>query len=145
MKGKAACSTLLLLVGLSAFSNGYADDAIEKQATQMLLSACPRLAATQAASEISSLVATRKAVESLDEQNMGWQEIVQVTVKLTSPVKSLPHDFYASGQTCQYDVGHGGVITAKSSCKKICDLDVSSKGPAFLPITATKALQLAAE
>lgn len=145
MKGTAALPAILLVVGFSVISATQADTSVEKQATQILLDACPSLVSLQKASEISSLVATRQLAESSDEQEMGWKEIVQITVTLTSPVKTLPHDFYASGHTCRYDVGDGGVFTAKSPCKKICNLDTSSKGSAYLPLPATRALQLAVE
>lgn len=145
MKGTTAYSAFLLVAGLCVINSSHAEETVEKQATQILLNACPKLVALQKSSEISSLVAIRQPAESFDEQEKGWKEIVKVTVTLTSPVKSLPRDFYASGHTCQYDVGNGGVFTAKSPCKKICNFDTSSKGTAYMPISATKALQLAAE
>ncbi len=98
----------------------------------------------QKANEIVSLEAFRQPTESYDEQNMGWREIVQVVVQMTSPAASLPHDYYASGQVCRYDIGSGGIVTTKSPCKKICDFDTSSKGPAFRRVPATETLGLAA-
>lgn len=145
MEGTTAYSAIFLLVGLGVFSCAQADSVVEKQATQVLLDACPKLVELQKASEISSLAAVRQPAESFDEQEKGWKEIVQVTVTLTSPVKTLPRDFYASGHVCRYDVGDGGVFTAKSPCKKICNFDTSSKGAAYMPVPATKDLQLAVE
>lgn len=144
MKGRLACSTLALVTGLVVF-NSYGNEPVEKQATALLFEACPTLATVQGASEIVDLRAIRQAAESSDERNMGWQEIVQIQIKLGSPVTSLPRDFYASGQTCQFDIGHGGMVTTKAPCKKICGIETANKGPAYLPIAATKALNLAAQ
>ena len=143
MKRTTAYSAILLVIGAGIGGLVQADGVVEKQATQILLEACPSLVALQNASEITSLVATRQPAESSDEQERGWKEIIRVTVTLASPVKTLPHDFYASGHVCRYDVGDGGVFTAKSPCKKICNFDTSSKGPAYLSLPATKNLQLA--
>ncbi|MBK3433718.1 hypothetical protein JJD84_23215 [Pseudomonas fluorescens] len=145
MKRATAYSASLLIVGLCTLGVAQADSAVEKQATQILLDACPTLVTLQKAGEISSLVATRQPAEAFDEQHLGWKEIVQVAITLKSPVKTLPRDYYASGHTCFYDIGDGGIFTAKSPCKKICDIDTSSKGAAYLPLTTTKALQLATE
>lgn len=145
MKRITAYSASLLMVGLVVLNNAQAESAVEKHATQILLDACPMLISLQKNSEISSLVATRQPAEAFDEQQLGWKEIVQVAVTLTSPVKTLPRDYYASGHTCFYDIGDGGIFTAKSPCKKICKFDTSSKGAAYLALPATKALQLATE
>lgn len=145
MKRITAYSASLLIVGLGVLNSVQAESAVENQATQILLDACPTLVALQKASEISNIVATRQPAEDFGEQQIGWKEIVQVAVTLTSPVKTLPRDYYASGHTCFYDIGDGGIFTAKSPCKKICGFDTSSKGAAYLATPATKALQLATE
>ncbi|WP_454840987.1 hypothetical protein [Pseudomonas hormoni] len=145
MKRTTAYPAMLLAAGMGVFGIAQADSAVEKQATQILLDACPTLVNLQKASEISSLVATRQPAESSDEQEKGWKEIIEVKVTLTSPVKTLPRDYYASGHTCRYDIGDGGVFTAKSPCKKICNFDTSSKGSAYMPLPASKTLKLAVE
>lgn len=144
MKGMAACSVLALVTGLTAL-NSYGNEPVEQQATAMLFDACPTLATVRNASEIVDLKASRQPAEDTGERNMGWREIVQIQVKLASPAKSLPHDFYASGHTCQFDIGRGGLVTAKAPCKKICGIATIDKQPAYLPIDATKALNLATE
>ncbi|WP_104911939.1 hypothetical protein [Pseudomonas sp. LG1D9] len=145
MKRTTAYSASLLIVGLGVLNFAHAESAVEKQATQILLDACPTLVNLQKTSEVSSLVAIRQPAEAYDEKQLGWKEIVQVAVTLTSPVKTLPRDYYASGHTCFYDIGDGGMFTVKSPCKKICNFDTSTKGAAYLPVPATKALQLATE
>lgn len=142
MNKTAAFSGWVLLVSILT-ANVQADATTEERATKMLLEACPRLVKLQQNSELLSLAAKRMRVQMLDMQDLGWKEIVQIEVVLASSVKSLPRDFYASGQVCRYYVGHGGVITAKSSCKKICDFDPQSQGAAYLPLPASKSLQLA--
>ncbi|WP_064116749.1 hypothetical protein [Pseudomonas fluorescens] len=144
MKGMAAASVLALVTGLTALDSVGAEP-VEQQATAMLFDACPTLATARNASEIVDLKTSRLPAEDSSERDMGWREIVQVQIKLASPAKSLPRDFYASGHTCQFDIGHGGLMTAKAPCKKICGITAIDRDPAYLPIAATKALNLAAE
>lgn len=144
MKGMAACSVLALVTGLAAF-NSYGSVPVEQLATAMLFEACPTLAAVRNASEIVELKALRQPAEDTGERGRGWREIVQIQVKLASPTNSLPQTFYASGHTCQFDIGHGGLVTAKAPCKKICGIAAIDSEPAYLPIAATKALNLATE
>jgi len=144
MKGMAVCSVFAFVTGLTVL-NSYGNEPVEQQATAILFDACPMLAAVRNASEIVDLKASRQPAEDTGERDMGWREIVQIQVKLASPSKSLPRDFYASGHTCQFDIGHGGLVTAKAPCKKICGITTIDREPVYLPIDATKALNLAAE
>lgn len=142
---KALSISLLILGGLIATTSS-ANEKIESAATQILLDVCPTLVKLEKASEISSMSASFRPTEvSYEQEDLGWRDIVQVVVTLSSPVNSLPRDFYASGHVCTYDIGHGGIVTSKTPCKKICNFDTSDKGSAYLTVPATEALNLAVQ
>lgn len=128
-------------MSLGAFNPASATSPLEQKALAIMMDACPRLLTLKDAGELTSLTATTQPVVIDDERRMGWKRIVQITATLSEPAKTLPRDFYASGHTCLYDVGSGGVVTAKAPCKKLCDFDLSSNGAAYRSIPATRSLQ----
>lgn len=144
MNKAAAFSVLVFSFSMGA-TTGHAVETATNRATEMLLDACPRLAVLHKTADILSLEAERRPTEASDELEMGWREVVEVKVELAPRIENLPHDFYASGQVCRYDIGHGSVVTTKSPCKKICGFDLSNQGPAYLPLPASKSLQLATD
>jgi len=142
---KALSVFLLMLGGLVAISSS-ANEKIESAATKILLDVCPTLVRLEKASEISNMSASFRSTEvSYEQEDLGWRDIIQVVVTLSSPVNSLPRDFYASGHVCTYDIGYGGIVTSKTPCKKICNFDTSDNGPAYLAVPATEALNLAVQ
>lgn len=104
-----------------------------KHAEQKVADACPMLLKMRDAREIVSVTTYRQNVISSDLAQHGWTEWFSVSITLSRPLRSVPSDWFAAGQTCHFDVGQGGVLVSKRPCQRICGVSPQS-GRALLPI-----------
>ncbi|WP_160286849.1 hypothetical protein [Pseudomonas knackmussii] len=129
------------LLLLASAAHG-ADEQAEARAHQAVFAACPGLETLQDANEIISTHSEiSEALGSIQHEQLGWSKQVDISVTLADPVKSVPANWYANGQTCYFSVGRGGMVVSKKACQHLCDISPSSQ-PAIVKIPALDDLSL---
>lgn len=119
-----------------------ADGQVETRAHQAVFAACPGLETLQQANEIISMRSDiSEALGSIQHEQLGWNKQVDISVTLADPVKSVPANWYANGQTCYFSVGRGGMVVSKKACQRLCDISPSAQ-PAIVKIPALDDLSL---
>lgn len=134
--------TIFAALLLSSGTIMATDAPVEVRARDAVFETCPGLAKLQSANEI---VSTRsevvEALGSIQREKLRWSRQVDITVKLADRLKSVPADWYANGQTCYFNVGHGGMVVAKKPCQRLCDLAPTSQ-PAIVKMPELDGLEL---
>ena len=110
--------------------NTQADASRAKKMIALLTESCPTLFKT-ASKDIQEATATFHEAYPYQTDEYGWNEQLEVKVKLKNDLKYILPRYKAWGHTLSFYVGTGkksGVITDKQKTQMICDWEVSKNG-----------------
>lgn len=96
----------------------------------LLRHACPNLF-LKSGDDVKSADAWSASAMPYQEEQKGWQTMIEVKIVLKAQLNTLSKEYNASGHTLYYYIGKGGVFTDKRLAQQICGWPMSENGDAM--------------